>query len=178
VAAGALVATLIVAWVGVVVSGDGSGGSIPTAAAVATPVPDGRRAPGFDLPALSGEGRVSLAGSLGHLVVVNVWASWCGPCREEIGGLQAAWVTYRSRGVHFLGVDHLDGRAPAMEFVREFGVTYPIGYDPEGEVANRYGLAGLPTTLVIAPDGTIAYRLLGRVAPETLRGLLERLLTG
>jgi cytochrome c biogenesis protein CcmG, thiol:disulfide interchange protein DsbE len=175
---GSLAIGLTVTWLAVFMSDRVSGGSIPTAGRPATAVLDGRPAPPFDLASVAGSGRVALSGYRGRLLVVNFWASWCDPCRREAPGLQEVWTEYRGRGVQFVGIDHMDGRSSARAFIAELGLTYPVGWDPTGEVAARYGLRGLPTTLVIGPDGRVMFRLLGPVEATTIRDLLERALTG
>jgi len=140
----------------------------------ATPVPEDRPAPTFDLPSLTGPGSISLRS--GSIVVVNIWASWCPPCRQEAPQLEQTWMRYRSRGVRFIGVDHQDTRAGGLSFVREFGITYPVAFDPGGTVAARYGAVGVPTTFVVTPDGRLAYRFLGKTTAVMLATTLDRLL--
>jgi len=142
----------------------------------ATPVPEARPAPAFDLPALAGPGSISLRSPAGSITVVNIWASWCPPCRQEAPQLEQVWTRYEGRGVRFIGVDHQDTREGGLSFVREFGITYPVAFDPGGTVAARYGAVGVPTTFVIAPDGRIAYRFLGKTTAAMLATTLDRLL--
>ena len=142
----------------------------------ATPVPEDRPAPAFDLPALTGLGSISLRSPVGSITVVNIWASWCPPCRQEAPQLEQVWMRYEGRGVRFIGVDHQDTRPGGLSFVREFGITYPIAFDPDGTEAARYGAVGVPTTFVIGPDGRIAYRFLGKTTATMLATTLDRLL--
>ncbi len=144
---------------------------------VATPIADGRPAPSFSLPLLGGTGTSGPDAGRGHVLVVNLWASWCGPCRAEAPGIERVWEAYRGRGVRFLGVDHEDGNGPALAFARRFGLTYPMVADPSGSVSAEYGSLGIPSTYVITSDGTIAYRFLGRVDPTDLERILDRLLS-
>jgi peroxiredoxin len=141
----------------------------------APPVPEDRLAPSFILPRLAGTGATSLDDLSGHPVVLSFWASWCPPCREEAPFLRTAWNTYRSDGVRFLGVDHRDARPAGVSFARRLAIPYPSVFDPRGELAGRYGLFGLPTTLVIRADGRIAYRITGKVDGTNLRSALKRL---
>lgn len=136
----------------------------------------GERAPSFRLPRLEGVGTIGLGDFARKVVVLNLWASWCEPCREEAPHLLAVWQQYRARGVQFLGVNHQDRRAPALAFQREFGINYPSAFDPEGTVAARYRLVGIPSTLVIDRGGGIAYRFLGKVDASTLRAALDRVI--
>ena len=143
---------------------------------VASPVPQDRPAPQFALPRLVGPGSVALKGYVGRVVVVNLWASWCGPCREEAPQLESVWRTYGPRGVQFLGVDHQDARSAGTGFVGEFGLSYPIGFDPKGEVAAEYGALGIPTTYVIDRQGRVRYRFLGRITTAGLSSVIQQLL--
>ncbi len=142
----------------------------------ATPVPQDRPAPAFDLPALAGPGSIALRSPAGSIIVVNIWASWCPPCRQEAPQLEQVWTRYRSPGVRFIGVDHQDTRSGGRSFVRQFGITYPIAFDPSGTVAARYGAVGIPATFVIGPNGRIAYRFLGKTTAAMLATILDRLI--
>jgi len=138
--------------------------------------PEARPAPNFTLSLLSGEGSVRLDDFAGKILVLNVWASWCGPCRQEAPLLEGLWHRYRPLGVRFLGVDHMDGRAAGMAFQRQFAITYPSVFDPGGTLARRYGAVGIPTTLVIDRTGAIVYRFLGRLRGPDLAGILDEVL--
>ena len=92
----------------------------------------------------------------GFPVVVNVWASWCGPCRLEMPTLQQVSAD-RGRNVAFIGVNLKDNVAAAYRFIKEFPVTYPSYEDPDGKIFNYYGLAGAPSTIFIKPDGSREY---------------------
>jgi cytochrome c biogenesis protein CcmG, thiol:disulfide interchange protein DsbE len=138
---------------------------------VATPVAEDRPAPAFDLPSLIGTGRVSLAAYRGRVVVLNIWASWCDPCRREASAFEQ--LAKRHREVVVLGVDHEDSRGDALAFRRRHSLTYPMAFDPNGSVAAAYGAAGLPTTYVIDASGTIRVRCLGRVTAAILGRAVE-----
>ncbi len=176
----ALVFVLPVVFISLAVSVLSVGGSredtIGIADYSAPPVPEDRLAPSFTMPRLGGTGAVSLDDLSGHPVVLSFWASWCPPCREEAPFLTTAWNTYRAAGVRFLGVDHRDARTAGLSFTRRMASPYPSVFDPGGELAGRYGLLGIPTTLVIRADGRIAYRITGRVDATNLSSALKRLL--
>jgi thiol-disulfide isomerase/thioredoxin len=106
----------------------------------------------------------------GEPVVLNFLASWCGPCREELPELQRI-----AKEVTVIGVDVADNRGKAVELLDETGVTFPVGYDPEREVASRYRVNGMPTTVFIGADGAEAGRVQGPVDGPTLRDWVERL---
>lgn len=133
-------------------------------------------APGFDLENLrEGDPRLRLADYRGRVVVVNVWASWCVPCRREMPAFEAVHQRYRDRVV-FLGVNHQDSRRLALELVDETGVTYPSAYDPQGTVARSFGLFGMPTTLIVSPGGDLRLRRTGEMSRGELTEALEQLL--
>lgn len=131
----------------------------------------------FSLVGLQGTRSISLNEFAGRVVVLNFWASWCAPCKEEAPQLQAVWQAYRDEGVQFLGVDHRDYRSAAETFQRQFGITYPSVFDPGGGLSAEYGLAGIPSTFVIDGNGRIAYRFLGRIDAPLLRAALNAVLS-
>jgi cytochrome c biogenesis protein CcmG, thiol:disulfide interchange protein DsbE len=110
---------------------------------------------------------VTLAALRGKPVVVNFWASWCDPCREEADHLRRFSDKARGR-VALVGVSWTDTRAGARKFIREYGWHFPNFFDPGGTVGNRYGLSGLPTTFVLDRDGRIARILRGPQTEATL----------
>jgi thiol-disulfide isomerase/thioredoxin len=112
----------------------------------------------------------------GKVVVVNFWADWCGPCREEQPGLQRLWTEYRGRGVQFIGVNFKDDDAAARAYAEEFRVTYPSVEDPTGQIAHRFGVPYLPATILVDRDGRMRYLLPGAQSEARLRGYLQELL--
>ena len=133
-------------------------------------------APRFDLENLrEGGPRLRLADYRGRPVVVNVWASWCVPCRREMPVFEAAYQRYRDR-VAFVGVNHQDSRRLALELVDETGVSYPSAYDPDGTVARSFGLFGMPTTLMVSPGGQLRLRRTGEMSRSELTEALDELL--
>jgi cytochrome c biogenesis protein CcmG/thiol:disulfide interchange protein DsbE len=142
-----------------------------------TPPPKaGALAPAFALDRLDGSGKVSLASLRGRTVVLNFWASWCGPCKREAPALEQVWQRYRSKGVVVLGVDSGDGRSDARRFLAAHRITYPIVSDPnELLAANRYGLPGFPVTIVIDRRGrVVGDRVLGPVSDQPFKTTFER----
>ncbi|WP_030301887.1 TlpA family protein disulfide reductase [Streptomyces katrae] len=180
-------AGLTVAVGGVLAIG-GTGGGAPygrvsavRAAAGATVVDPGARQ---QAPALAGDdldGKpVDLAGFRGRVVVLNVWGSWCGPCRAEADGLERLSRQTGGEGVRFLGINTRDrDRAAARSFVRAHALSFPSLHDPTGELLLRFPPSllnpqAIPSTLVIDRRGRIAVAIGGAVTEEQLRPLLTR----
>lgn len=109
----------------------------------------GSAAPSFELPLLDGSGTLSDEDLRGKAVVVNFWASWCIPCREEAPLLERTWRAYRDRGVVFLGVNIKDAESDARRFVDEFDMTYPNVRDLDQGLTRQFGVKGLPETFFI-----------------------------
>jgi thiol-disulfide isomerase/thioredoxin len=132
----------------------------------------GQAAP-FTLPSLRSPGEVSLAAAPGKPTVVNFFAAWCEPCRQELPALRTA--ARDNPGVAFLGVDHQDSRLDAVELLDAYGVTYPAGYDPRGDIAAKYAVRGLPATAFVSADGRIIDFHQGELSAKELRERLDRL---
>ena len=124
----------------------------------------GEPAPRFELPRLDDDARtIALTQYRGKVVVVNFWASWCGPCRDEAPVLQRAATANARRGVVVIGVNQRDFVEDARAFVREYGITYPNAYDGPGKLFERYGMTGWPETFVVSRDGTIVEHVAGPI---------------
>jgi thiol-disulfide isomerase/thioredoxin len=141
----------------------------------------GVRAVDEPLPTLSGsslDGRaVSSKDFLGKVLVVNAWASWCTPCQLEQPELVDVAKRYASRGVRFLGIDHMDQDAAAKAWVESYQVPYPSIADPNGRFAASLDYVGLPDTYVVDPTGTIRYVVgPGATSATQLSGLLDQVL--
>lgn len=125
-------------------------------------------------PVTSAEFDSILVGLRGTPVIVNVWASWCAPCRTEMPLLERAARTYDGQ-VAFLGVASRDARDDALGFLDEIGVTYPNVFDATGEVRKALSLRGFPTTYVFNADGTLLHAIVGGVSEQRLAAQLEDL---
>lgn len=122
--------------------------------------------PDFELRLLDGSGTLSSDDLRGRPVVLNFWASWCIPCREEADLLEARWRAHRDDGVLFVGVNVRDLVGDAREFVREFDITFPIVRDPDQSLARAVGLVGLPQTFFITDEWTFSGTSAGAVVGE------------
>ncbi len=138
----------------------------------------GQLAPGFTLKTYDGQ-QVSLESLRGKVVVVNFWASWCVPCRDEAPILEQVWRQYKDRGVVFLGVDYVDTEPKALAYLKEFDVTYPNGIDLASKISQVYRISGVPETFFIGKDGKIAPVNTGAGdAPKYASPISAALLTG
>lgn len=135
----------------------------------------GGPAPDFTLQLFDG-GEVTLSELRGKVVVINFWASWCPPCREEAPILEAAWEFYRDQGVVFIGVDWLDTEAEARAYIQEFNLTYPHGPDLGSRIGRAYRITGVPETFFISRDGLIAAHIPAPLDAVTLATNIQVLL--
>lgn len=153
------------------VAGDGS--------AVVLPVAERQPAPDISGPTLEG-GTWSLADHVGQIVVLNVWASWCAPCRAEAPALEQVSVETADQGVQFVGLNTRDTQAAAKAFVANYGITYPNLVDDDGslQLAFRDTLPpqSIPSTVFIDAQGRVAARVLGEIDRSRLQGIIDTLL--
>lgn len=155
---------------------------LPQLAAGATPLPqtltqveDRPMAPDFSLVDLDGEVH-RLTELRGRPVIVNFWATWCPPCREEMPSMQRAWERLQAEGVSLLAVNVGEDSDTVFQFTGSYPVEFPILFDGDGAVSGAWPMLGLPTTFVIDPQGRIAYRAIGGREwddPKLLQPILE-----
>jgi DsbE subfamily thiol:disulfide oxidoreductase len=112
----------------------------------------------------------------GHVLVLNVWATWCGPCEREQPALERVANAFSARGVRFVGVQYRDNEAAGREWVRRFGVSYPSLQDPSGRTSASLGFFGLPDTYVTDRGGTIRFAIYGETDAQQLSDAIERAL--
>lgn len=129
----------------------------------------------FTLALLNGE-TVRLSDLRGKVVIVDFWASWCAPCRQESAALNRAYAAYADRPVEFVGVNVWDTENSAELFLVEFGVEYPAGVDPDGDIALNYGVRGIPEKFFVDVNGVIQRKYVGPMPEEVLRETLDSLL--
>jgi len=140
----------------------------------------GDRVPEYTAVDLAGS-VVSFEDYLGEVVLVNVWATWCGPCRVEMPSIQAAHEHYRDRGFTVLAISIDAGpghREKVMEFAEEYELDFPILLDPEGKIGRIFQTVGVPETFVLDREGRIAKRLIGATNWDSQgnQALIEELL--
>ena len=129
----------------------------------------GKAAPAFTLERLDGPGQLSLSDYQGRVVILNFWASWCVPCKQENPALNAVWERYRSSADFvMIGIVYQDSVDAAREYTRTMGNTWPSVLDPDGRTAFAYGVFGIPETYFITPDGVVAGRHIGAIDQATL----------
>ena len=134
------------------------------------------QAPALELPKLSGGGVGSLAEYRGEVVVLNFWASWCEPCREESPLLERWHRRMAGRGGTVLGVDVLDVTGDAQDFIEEYGLSYPMLKDKDGDALESFGVVAYPETFVIDREGRITAVRRGPVDEDFMKGKVAPLL--
>lgn len=144
------------------------GGDLAAAAARG----DRPQAPDFTLERLDEEGELQLSSLRGKAVVLNVWASWCIPCKEEAPFLEEIWQEQRSRDLVVVGLDAKDFRADARRFAKRFDITFPLVYDGPGDTLDGLGVTGFPETFVLDREGRVVEAFAGAVDGEDVRSKL------
>ncbi len=134
----------------------------------------GQRVPAWSLPSLRDRSStLSLGQFRGHPLVLNFWASWCAPCRQEMAALAATARRLGGR-VSFVGIDTNDQPNSALALLAQTAVAYPAGFDPHAGVAGANGVYGLPTTLFVSPQGTLLGRQVGAMTDGRLQQLTNQ----
>ncbi len=132
-------------------------------------------APVLEFTTFEGE-TINLDDLRGQGVMVNFWASWCDPCREEAALLESTWRREKENGIVFLGLDYLDQEPAAKAYLAEYDITYPNGPDLRSQVARRYGIQGVPETFFIDPEGKIVDVIVGPITSQAqMDGFLAKI---
>ena len=129
-------------------------------------------APNFKLTTFDGK-PMNLADYRGKVVVVNFWASWCQPCKDEQSDLVTLAKRFQGQNVAFLGIDIQDNQHDALAYLQQYGVTYPVAADPTGAVYIDYGVVGMPETYVVNRQGMISQKIVGPIDPNGLTATIE-----
>lgn len=138
----------------------------------ASPASSGQ-APPFVVHDLATGATISSADLRGRVAVLNFWASWCEPCRQEAPVLHAAWERTRGDGVAFVGITYQDDPNASRAFARAHGVAWPIALDTGGTVAHAFGVAGVPETIVLSASGAVVAHAVGPVTEADLLGWIR-----
>ncbi len=123
-------------------------------------------APDFSLTTFDGQ-TIRLSQFRGKIVVINFWASWCIPCREEAAFLEQAWRAYKERGVVFIGVNWSDPEPDARKYLKEYAITYYNGIDLGTKIGQAYRIKGVPETFFVGKDGNLRGNILGPITPTS-----------
>lgn len=143
--------------------------------AQAGPVDSGL-APDFSLTGFDGR-TVTLSELRGQVVIINFWASWCPPCREEAAYLEQTWRKYKDRGVVFIGVDYVDTDKEALAYIQEFDITYINGPDLGTRISQAYNIKGVPETFYVDKKGQLRGVHIGPLKAPELDQKIEELLS-
>ena len=134
-------------------------------------------APDFTLSLFDG-GAITLSDLKGKVVLIDFWASWCGPCRQEAPALAQVYREYQERGVEFIGISIWDRLGDAKDYAQGLGITYPKGLDAEGTILVDYAVRGIPEKFFINARGELVTKYIGPSEVEGLREILDQMLGG
>ena len=136
----------------------------------------GREASDFTLELFNGD-KLRLSDLRGKAVLLNFWASWCIPCRDEAPALEESWRKYKDKSVVFIGIDVWDDKNSALTYIKQFGGGYVNGIDPKGEIAVDYGVGGVPETYFIDASGKVIDKYVGPLTGEMIDYFLRKALS-
>ncbi len=134
----------------------------------------GKAAPDFTLKTVDGQ-TLRLSDLRGKAVVINFWATWCPPCRQEMPDIEKAYQKYKERGVVFLGIDMKEDRATVQDYVQKNGYHWTFLLDPEGQAAGAYLVSAIPSTFFVDADGVIRDVQLGAMSADLLEAKLGKI---
>ena len=125
-----------------------------------TRLPEGITAPDFSLPDMDGK-NVRLSDYRGSPLIINFWATWCPPCREEMPSMQRAWEKLQQEGILMLAINVGEDEDTIFQFTANYPVDFPLLLDVDSSVTGEWPVRGLPTTYVVGPGGDLIYRAIG-----------------
>jgi peroxiredoxin len=132
-------------------------------------------APDLALPQLDGT-QLTLRDLRGQVVLINVWATWCPPCRAEMPAIQQAYAAYRDRGLIVLAVNQREEATAITPFLEQYGLTFPILLDRDGQASATYQASALPSSFFVDRRGVIRAVYRGPMPPRVINGIMEQLL--
>ena len=114
----------------------------------------------------------------GKVVFLNFWATWCGPCRDEMPSMEALYTQYKDKGLEIIAVNVRESSKEVLAFMNEYSLSFPAVLDSDGRVSNSYGIQAIPTSFIIDREGKIITRLVGSIDWDTpeIRAAIESLL--
>ncbi len=136
----------------------------------------GSKAPDFSLVDLSGQ-KVELKDFKGKGVLVNFWATWCYPCREEMDDLKASYDKFRDKGIVIIGINIKESKDIVKKMTDSFNITYPILLDSDGKISEAYNIFGVPSSFFIDNDGTIRDVVLGEMTEDMIVEKIDKLVS-
>jgi cytochrome c biogenesis protein CcmG/thiol:disulfide interchange protein DsbE len=138
---------------------------------------DGHPAPDFTTPLLSTHSgsAIHLASLKGKPVVLNFWASWCDPCKQEAPLLQSTWQRIQGQEVAFIGINYEDRQSDGLSFLQTYGITYANVVDRNSNIAIAYGVTGVPETVFIDRHGVVIHKVIGQLNEQTIQSNLQQI---
>jgi peroxiredoxin len=137
---------------------------------------EGKQVPDFDLPTMDGK-HIKLADLKGKMLFINIWATWCAPCREEMPSMEALYRQLKGPNFEMIAISvDKDREKSVAPFAKELGLTFPILYDPTSATANKFKITGVPETYLVAGNGLIIHHLVGPTKwdkPEIISALKQ-----
>lgn len=137
----------------------------------------GKPAPDFTLGILGGD-YLSLSELRGQVVMLNFWATWCEPCRDEMPAMQTVYEKYRDEGFEIVGINLQETEVTVRGFVNQLGITFPIVYDLTGEVYDAYLVRPMPTSYFLDRDGIVRFLFIGPMTEQEIEQRVRLLLYG
>lgn len=164
-------------------TGGGDTGFVAAATTGITDVAPSQRVAAPDLSGTTLDGKkLALADYRGKVVVVNIWGSWCGPCRLEAPALEETFQQYQARGVQFMGINVRDVNSAALAFVSDDHITYPSLQDPDEALLLEFKTmvppTNIPSSIIVDRSGKIATKIIGSVTEPQLKQALDKVLSG
>lgn len=178
---GSCVRLLAVSVTALIMAGCGGSAEEAPKTSAKTPAPEAvsvsakKEAPVFVVTTFTGR-NWSLAAQRGRPVVINFWASWCGPCRLEAGYIRNSYETFKNSGIKFVGIAVQDEPDDSRKFIKEFKWTFPVAPDSTGEIEKAYAAYAIPKTVVIDAEGRVSYEHMGVITEDILSREIRRVL--